>query len=150
MLLEKGECEAAFIGTLRDHYTRNGTVESFAPRFQGAQNRAYARTAGSAAAATRPAASSGTARLQAQEQALWEEREEELADAQERRFAQLEDSLAAREAKREAYLVHRLEAAAAEKIAEHRRRQGAAAHQRELAIQHAQHMPALRQAAAAA
>lgn len=40
---------------------------------------------------------------------------------QERRFAQLEDAMAAREAKREAYLVHRLEASAAEKIAEHRR-----------------------------
>ena len=36
-------------------------------------------------------------------------------------MAQLEDAVAAREAKREAYLVHRLEASAADKIREHRR-----------------------------
>lgn len=42
------------------------------------------------------------------------------ASFQGRRFAQLEGALASREAKREAYLVHRLEASAAEKIRDHR------------------------------
>lgn len=40
---------------------------------------------------------------------------------QDRRFGQMEDALAAREAKRDAYLVHRLEATAAQKIQEHRK-----------------------------
>lgn len=44
---------------------------------------------------------------------------------QDQRLAQMEDALAAREAKREAYLVHRLEASAAAKIQEHRRCGGA-------------------------
>ncbi|KAL4443954.1 hypothetical protein ABPG75_011691 [Micractinium tetrahymenae] len=148
VLLDKGESEAAFIGTLRTHYVRNGTAESFAPRFKAAPHKAYAGAHGGPP--PRSNAASGAVRLQAQEQALWEEREEELVDAQERRFAQLEDAVAAREAKREAYLVHRLEASAADKIAEHRRRQEAAARQRLLAAQHAQHMPALKQAVSAA
>ncbi|PSC75637.1 hypothetical protein C2E20_0967 [Micractinium conductrix] len=157
VLLDKGESEAAFIATLRTHYTRNGTAESFAPSFKAAPHKTYSRTAsgvagqragsaGSAGSAPR----SGAARLQAQEEALWEEREEELLDAQQRRFAQLEDALAAREAKREAYLVHRLEASAADKIAEHRRRQDAASRERLAAVQRAQHLPAIKQAQAAA
>lgn len=82
LLTQSSAAEAAFIGTLRNHYVRNGTVESFAPRFKAAPHRAYARTDGGATASASPAASSGEARLQAQEQALWAEREEELLDAQ--------------------------------------------------------------------
>ncbi|PRW50907.1 hypothetical protein C2E21_5382 [Chlorella sorokiniana] len=158
VLLDNGEAEAAFIDTLRTHYTRNGTAECFAPKFSKSPTKTYSRNGrpagagagGSGGEAGGAAASTPPGGLVQQEQALWEEREEELVDAQERRFAQLEDALAARESKREAYLVHRLEATAAKKIEEHRRVQEAAARARELAVQRVQQLPSLQKARAAA
>ncbi|EFN56738.1 hypothetical protein CHLNCDRAFT_51510 [Chlorella variabilis] len=151
VMLDKGEAEASFIGALRSHYARNGTAESFAPKFSTSPHSAYGGGGASEAPPGRSPGRSATgpAWLEQQERQLWQEREEELVDAQERRFAQLEDALAAREAKRETYLVHRLEASAADKIQEHRRRQEAAARERQLAAQRAQHLPSLKQAHAA-
>lgn len=69
--------EDAFIGTLRTHYARNGTAESFAPAFAQHPQKTYSR--GRARDARARGAAGG---LAAQERALWEEREEELLDAQ--------------------------------------------------------------------
>ena len=86
-------------------------------------------TANTAAAATQ----AGGSRLERQEASLWEEREAELAGAQEARLAQLSAALAAREGKREAYLLHRLEATAADKLAQHAARCSALEKERRLA-----------------
>lgn len=61
-------------GTLRTHYTRNSTAETFASKFASAPHKIYSRR-------DRPGAAAGGS-LQQQERALWEEREEELLDAQ--------------------------------------------------------------------
>ncbi|KAI3427196.1 hypothetical protein D9Q98_007132 [Chlorella vulgaris] len=142
-LLDKGQAEASFINKLRSHYTSSGSAHGFSIKASpGHEIRGDSPAPGGP-----PAAAPAT--LEEQEWAVWEQREGELAESQGRRFAQLEGALASREAKREAYLVHRLEASAAEKIRDHRLRQEAAARERQLAVQHAQHLPSLRQAHAA-
>ena len=80
--------ETAFIDTLRTHYTRNGTAESFAPKFAKSPTKTYSRNHHSSTCDADGGSGSGTAvgvprgGLVQQERALWEEREEELVDAQ--------------------------------------------------------------------
>lgn len=79
--------EGAFIATLRTHYTRNGTAESFAPKFSKSPTKTYSRNARAGGGASGGDAATGatgapTGGLAQQERALWEEREEELVDAQ--------------------------------------------------------------------
>ena len=90
--LGPGAAEAAFIGTLRTHFARNGTAESFAPKFAAAPLKTYSRSdrGGGAPEAAAPAAAPAPAAplsLADQERRLWEEREGELAEAQVRQGA---------------------------------------------------------------
>ncbi|GAB4818343.1 hypothetical protein N2152v2_005389 [Parachlorella kessleri] len=93
-----------------------GVSPVLAKRFSNASAHcAVSSIASSSGKATEPLALNSP--LQQQELTIWQQREQELLDAQETRLAQLEDALLARQDKREAYVIHRLEAAAADKVA---------------------------------
>lgn len=64
------------------HYTRNGTAESFAPKFAKTPEKTYSRNGRAGAAGSGAAPRGQPGGLAHQERALWEEREEELVDAQ--------------------------------------------------------------------